>query len=168
MRATVLLAVVLGMGLAAAPMASAAEKGGGDSKSPEVVTHLKPDDIAGVLREAGYRAELLKQNNRWRIHTGMGGRKITVYLYCDEKSGACDSLTYSLGFTASSDFTLAMANKWNRDKRYAKAYIDTDGGMVMEYDLSFSGGVTRDTVAESARLFDRLVSMFDQAISSSN
>ena len=171
MRASAPLVAIFGLVLglvATAPLASAAEKGGGgDNKPLEVVNHLKPDDIAGVLRDAGFRAELLKQNNRWRIHTGMGGRKITVYLYCDE-SGACDSLTYSLGFTASSDFTLAMANKWNRDKRYAKAYIDTDGGMVMEYDLSFSGGVTRDTVAESARLFDRLVSMFDQAISSSN
>ena len=167
MRASCLAVSVLGLGLLVAPASWAAEKGGDKGQSPpEVVNHLKPEEVANILRDAGYRAELLHQNNRWRIHTGMGGRKITVYLYCEETS--CDSLTYSLGFSASPDFTLTIANKWNRDKRYAKAYIDTDGGIVVEYDLSFNGGVTRDTVAESARLFDRLVSMFDNMISSSS
>lgn len=162
MRATFLIAV-LGLGLLILPISLAAET----TNPPEVSTRLKPDEVASILRDAGYRAEVIHQNNRWRIRTGMGGRKITVYLYCDD-SGTCDSLTYSLDFSASPDFTLTIANKWNRDKRYAKAYIDTDGGIVVEYDLAFAGGVTHETVAESARLFDRLVSMFDNMISSSS
>jgi hypothetical protein len=165
MRAT-LLFVALGMGLLL-PAISFAQSPETPPAPPAVFTQFKPDDVVAILKDAGYSAELIHQNNSYRIGTGMGGRRISLYLYCDDNAN-CTSLTWELDFKPSPDFTMTMANKWNRDKRYSKAYIDTDGGMVVQYDLAFSGGLTKDAIAESARLFERIVGLFDTYINSPN
>src|SRR5262249_48892705 len=126
----------------------------------ELFSKFKPADLAGILRDAGYRAEVVTENNRSRIRTGMGGYTVVVYLYSCEDDGYCGSLQYSMGLTKSASYTLTIANKWNQEKRYAKAYLDTNGNLYLEYDLSFRGGVTRETVAAAARLFDDLLGDF--------
>ncbi len=161
MRSALCVALLAaGIGLLA-PSVSFAE-----NPSTEVFQRIKPDDIKKIILDTGYRAELIHENDRYRIRTGMGGWTVVIYLYCGD-DGTCGSLQWSLGFSKSPDYTLTLANKWNRDKRYAKAYLETDGGITLEYDVSFSGGVTKDTIAESARLFDRLVGQFDAMISNS-
>jgi hypothetical protein len=157
--------------LAQATRGTPGSGGGGGSSTPPpaaapgpaIADTYKPDEIAGIIRDAGYRAELIHGKSSWYIYTGMSGRKVTIDLYCDDHD-VCGSMTYDLSFTASSDFTLTMANQWNRDKRYAKAYIDTDGALVVEYDVSFKGGVTHDTIAAAARLFEDLVAKVDSTI----
>ena len=74
----------------------------------------------------------------------------------------------SLGLTKNADFTLSLVNKWNQEKRYAKAYLDTNGNLYLEYDLSFRGGVTRETVAAAARLFDDLLGDFRTMINAAS
>jgi hypothetical protein len=158
MRAFLVFAA-LGAALILAPVAQAQTS----NAPPQVFIQFKPDDLAGILKDAGYRAEMVHENGRYRIRTGMGGRRVTLYLYCDD-SGNCQSVTWELSFSASPDFTVTLCNKWNRDRRYAKAYIDTDGGIVVQYDVAFAGGVTKENVAESARLFERVVGVFDSVI----
>ncbi len=128
--------------------------------STETFGKFKPDELASILRDAGYRAEVVSEPGRSpRIRTSMAGYNIVIYLYtCAD--GSCGALQYSLGITKSPDFTLTLVNKWNQDKRFAKAHIDTGGNIYLEYDISFRGGVTKDTVAEAARLFDDLVGEF--------
>jgi hypothetical protein len=129
--------------------------------SPELFTTLKPEDVAGILRDAGYRAEIVKENNRVFVRSGMAGYNVYVYPYgCQE--GRCASLQFSLGLTKNADFTLSMVNKWNQEKRFAKAYLDTNGNLYLESDVYFDGGVTKDTVTAWARLYDSLVGDFRQ------
>jgi Putative bacterial sensory transduction regulator len=121
--------------------------------SPELFTTLKPEDVAGILRDAGYRAVF--------VRSGMAGYNVYVYPYgCQE--GRCASLQFSLGLTKNADFTLSMVNKWNQEKRFAKAYLDTNGNLYLESDVYFDGGVTKDTVTAWARLYDSLVGDFRQ------
>ncbi len=128
--------------------------------TPGVIVKFKADDIASILRDAGYRAEIVTENNRTRVRTGMSGYNINVYLYGCDEDGACTSLQYSLGLTKSPSYTLSVANKWNQDKRFTKAYLDVNGNLFLEADVYFRGGTTRDAVASSVRLFDDLVADF--------
>jgi hypothetical protein len=126
----------------------------------EVFTKFKPNDIATILRDAGYRAEVVTENQRTRIRTGMGGYNVYVYLFSCDDDGACASLQYSLGLTKSPIYTLSVANKWNQDKRFAKAYLDTNGNMFLEADVYFRGGVGREVLSATARIFDDSVADF--------
>jgi hypothetical protein len=157
-----LAALCAGISLLLPSASFAAEQPSG--AATETFSKIAPDELKKIVLDAGYRAELVKINERWRIRTGMGGWTVEIFLYCGE-DGTCNSVEYSLGLSKSSDYTLTLANRWNREKRYAKAYIDTDGGITLEYDLSFTGGVTRETIAESARLFDRLIGQFNTMLS---
>jgi len=164
MRAAVPVAA-LGLALLLAPPSLAEAPAPTPTPTPPtaVVTTFKPDDLAAILRGAGYRAEIVHVKDEYRINTGMSGRKVTVFLYCNT-DGDCGSLDWDLNYNAEPDFSLTLANKFNRDKRYAKVYIGTDGSIYLEYGVAFGGGVTGDTVAASARLFERLIGEFDNAL----
>lgn len=132
----------------------------------QVVTQFTPDQVAGILRDAGYRAEIVHENEKYHILTGMGGYKVVLYLYCN--NGQCTSLDWDVSFTAAPKYTLTLVNKWNREKRYAKAYIANDGAFYLEYSLDFAGGVTKQTLASSASLFDSFVNGLDGWINSAS
>lgn len=164
MRASVPVAALgLALLLAPASLAQTTTPTPTPTPPPALFTTFKPDELAAILRGAGYRAEIVRVKDEYRIYTGMSGRKVTAFLYCNA-DGDCLSLDWDLNYIADPDFTLTLANKWNRDKRYAKVFIGTDGSIFLEYGVSFSGGVTGDTVAASARLFERLIGEFDSAI----
>lgn len=132
----------------------------------QVVTEFTPDEVAAILRDAGYRAEMVHENDKYHILTGMGGYKVVLYLYC--KDGKCTSLDWDVSFTAAAKYTLTLVNKWNREKRYTKAYIANDGAFYLEYSLDFTGGVTKQTIASSASLFDSFVTSLDSWINNAS
>jgi hypothetical protein len=140
---------------------SAQSTGQAPAAAAEVFTSFTPDEVAAILRDAGYRAQIEHKDNTYSIVTGMGGYTVVAWLICDNNSNKCDSLDWDIAFNASPTFTLELANKWNREKRYAKAYIATNGRFFIEYSMEFSGGVTRQAVAQSARRFDSLCSEFE-------
>ncbi len=44
--------------------------------------------------------------------------------------------------------SLAKVNKWNKEKRYSRSYIDDDGDPALELDLDVTGGVTRERIVD--------------------
>jgi len=161
----VLAIVLLWARPSVAQSASTANAPSGSASQP-VVTSFTPDQVASILRDAGYRAEIVHENDKYRILTGMGGYKVVLYLYCTDTK--CTSLDWDVSFTAAPKYTLTLVNKWNREKRYAKAYIANDGAFYLEYSLDFSGGVTKQTLAASASLFDSFVNGLDGWINSAS
>ena len=136
----------------------------------QVFTEFAPDDLASIIRDGGYRAELINEKNNegdhYRIRTGMGGYTCNAYLYCNA-DGKCTSLDWGLNFNPASVYTLALANRWNREWRYAKAYLTATGNFTIEYSFDFGGGVTREAILQSAQRFDNLVSGLDSWVKKS-
>jgi Putative bacterial sensory transduction regulator len=132
---------------------------------PEIFNKFKPGDIAAILRDAGYRAEFVTENQRPQVRTGMAGYNVVVYFSGCEDDGSCGSLQYSLGIAKSAEFTLTMVNSWNQKKRFAKAYLDAEGNLLLQADVYFDD-VTKETVDASARLFDQLAGEFRSMVSS--
>ena len=133
--------------------------------APQVFTEFVPDDLASIVREGGYRAELIHEKDKegvdhYRIRTGMGGYTCYGYLYCNT-DGKCTSVDWDLNLNPSPVYTLTLANKWNREWRFAKAYISANGNFYLEYSVEFSGGVTREMILHTAQRFDNLVSGLD-------
>ena len=162
----VLAIALLGAQPSFAQGASSANTPAGGSAAQQVVTEFTPDQVAAILRDAGYRAEIVHENEKYHILTGMGGYKVVLYLYC--KDTKCTSLDWDVSFTAAPKYTLTLVNKWNREKRYTKAYIANDGAFYLEYSLDFTGGVTKQTISSSASLFDSFVTSLDGWINSAS
>jgi Putative bacterial sensory transduction regulator len=56
--------------------------------------------------------------------------------------------------------TLNRVNEFNREKRWAKAYLDDDGDPVIEADLDFEGGVTQDSFERFIKLFVQVAALY--------
>ena len=116
-----------------------------------------------MFQNAGYRAEIPTGGSP-RIITGMSGYKVYIYLYSCDGDAGCGSMEFSIILTKNAKMTLSIVNKWNQEKRYAKTYLDTDGDLNMEYDVSFAGGVTSDHIVQAAGVFEALLPALDQFI----
>lgn len=56
--------------------------------------------------------------------------------------------------------SLSTINSWNRDKRFAKAYLDKDDDPWLESDIELNGGVTESNVKEWLKTYVALMKMF--------
>jgi hypothetical protein len=127
----------------------------------ETLDRITPNQMAGLLRNRGHRADVVTENNRTRLRTQIGNRRVTVFFYaCND--GGCQSIQYRALFERNERFTLAFVNAWNYEKRFAKTYIDSDGDLVLEWDVDFDGGVSVGFVSESVQTFQTMLTAFDR------
>jgi hypothetical protein len=103
------------------------------------------ENVAALMREAGYKAEIkVGKNGDSYIESGIGGNGFQVNFYgCKDKVG-CDSLQFYSWYKKEPFFTVAMANEWNAGRRFLKVAIDSDGDLSEFLDVSCLGKMTFD------------------------
>lgn len=62
-------------------------------------------------------------------------------------------LQFRVFFSDETKFSLSDLNKWNREKRFIKAYFDENNNVALQADLDIDGGITRESVLKSVRTF---------------
>ena len=156
-RSTVIALCAL---LAALPLGEAqAQKRNPRELETLTIGRISPRQMAAVLRERGNPAEITTDNNRTRLTTEISGLRTSVHFYsCND--GGCQSIQYRTLFRRNERFTLAFVNAWNYEKRFAKAYLDRDGDLVLEWDVDLDGGVSVAYVAETVSTFQAMLNTF--------
>lgn len=127
MRITTLIAALL----VAAPMAANAQ----------MVTAQNPQSVAKALQDAGYKAEISKDNGGDpMISSGSSGKKFIILFFGCEKNIKCTSIQFYTGFSGPKA-ELAKINDWNEERRFGRASIDKEGDPVirMDVDIDFGG-----------------------------
>lgn len=113
--------------------------------------------VAKELRALGYSAKIDQdESGDPRVNTKVDGHDWSVYFYdCgkgDIEERNCVSFQFYSGYTVSKGFPLETINKWNIEKRYAKAYVylqrDKTYNARIEIDVLVSG-----TGADASRAF---------------
>lgn len=74
-----------------------------------------------------------------------------------------DNFQLYSGFSGA-DVSTSDMNRWNRQKRFAKAYIDDDGDPCLEADFSLEGGTTLENMVQYTNLYKSLVRDFAEYI----
>jgi hypothetical protein len=132
MRALLFLVLALGAALAQASL-----KG------------ITSEELEGVLKEAGIPYERTDEG-QYRLE--MAGLK-KVWLAMDFCQERCEVLALSAGFTLEGPADLDLANAWNKDHRFSRAYVDEEGNIWLESELDLSGGVSLGAVRAFLELF---------------
>lgn len=147
--------------VAGGPPAAAQKRMPRSDTQEGTLARIHPGQMAALLRNRGLEAEVVTENNRTRIRTEFGSRRTSIHFYaCND--GGCQSIQYRTLFRRHERFTLAFVNAWNYEKRFAKAYLDREGGLVLEWDVDLDGGVTVGFVAESVATFQTMLTAFDR------
>ncbi len=125
------------------------------------VTRVTVEQLAKVLQDAGYRAEIVPGSKEPYIRTGLSGRRAAIYMY-DCKEGTCGAYQFVVSYAKNSKYTLAYVNEWNKTKRYTKAYLDKDNDVSFEWDIDLDGGVTPEFLKTTVSSFETYIGLFDK------
>ena len=115
---------------------------------------ITQEEVAAFLRDLGYAAEIRQGQQSRYVKTDISDLKVAVYFYdCD--ADGCGALQLSTGFDKSPNLTIGLANTWNSQHRYARAYVDpSDGSFFFEYDFVMTG-VTKDFLKDNLSLYQQ-------------
>lgn len=141
-------AIALGL-LCAHPFQSA--------NAADMISKLSGEQLAGLMQDWGYKAALSEDDyGDPMISTATSGAQYKVYFYdCSEtQPKSCDNLMLSAGFIYEDDLEPGIANQWNLNNRYGRAYIDEEGDPILERDISLTGGVSEANLKEQFRIWD--------------
>ena len=132
----------------------------------ELVNARNPATIKAIVESQGWPATLVsKPGEDPYIESNRGGLKFLVlFMNCDEGKN-CKTLQYYMGFSDAKSVTLDRLNKWNKEKRFARAYKDDEGDPVLEMDVDLDfGGIPRENVGETFNTWSSLMDSFREYI----
>ena len=110
----------------------------------------QPAIVVAAMQEAGYKA-VLKKNKEGEpfVESGANGSPFTVHFYGCKDGKDCGSLQFYAWYKKQPSYTAALANRWNTDKRFLKAFIDDDGDLSTTFDVAGSGKTTYANFADT-------------------
>ena len=129
------------------------------AQAQTIIDGSQVDEILNIARGYG-SATLEKQSNGDPRITGkVDGVTYQVYLMNCTNNTNCEDLNFYAGFLDNKQ-TLDVINAWNRDKRFGKAYLDSDLDAVIEYDVNLEKGVTRENLDAAFNLWTLILEQY--------
>lgn len=132
-RPTVLFAALLAM-IGAPALAQDAS-----AAAPERVSARDPEGVLSVLKSAGYKAEVSRDDDSADVQIDVelpGGPAQILFTDCDEPdSSGCNTLVLSVYFIRTLPISDRAIRAANRDHRYVSVWRDDDGDPVVQWAL---------------------------------
>jgi len=142
-----------------------AVSGRAETAQQEVILSASPDEMATILQDLGFRAEVMKGNDgKRRIRTRIGGWNVTLNFYSCDDQEQCKSVGLRTFFTDKKDKDASFANGWNQENRFTKVYVDKDKDVNFEYDIVFRGGITKDNIRAQFDVYEDQLKAFVEAL----
>lgn len=155
-RFAVLTAICLGLALSTASQASA----------QEVIEELSDAHLTSILQDLGYEEiEVIDKNDdTTTFRFEVDGRTVLMMNY--RRQNDIRVFIYFINDAGVTRSTLTTVNEWNRDMRWAKAYLDSEGDWTLEADFDIAPGVTEDAIYAFIELWMGTVDSFVEHIDS--
>lgn len=145
MRA-LLLSVLILFGLSTTPAPAA-----------EVIETISAQRVVELLGQAGFTGAEIDADQD--VLVNMQGYRVLILV--GSYQGKNLSMKFALAGTQANHQTV---NRFDLEKRFGRAYLDSDGDPVLESDLDLEGGVTEARVLDYFRTFNQLMVHFLRAI----
>jgi hypothetical protein len=143
--------VLFGAGLALAVSGPAAAQ--------TVLDGSSVDEILNVAKGYGSATLDSQSNGDPKISGRIDGIPYQVYFMNCTDNTACQDVNFYAGFLDNKP-DLETINAWNREKRFGKAYLDSDLDAVLEWDLNLEYGVTRENLDAAFSLWWLLLDQY--------
>ncbi|GHT81272.1 hypothetical protein AGMMS49960_16700 [Betaproteobacteria bacterium] len=109
----------------------------------------RPADILEIAKGFG-RAALEKDSTGDPKVTGrINGTKYMILFYECENNKNCKALQFVAGWKTKK--SLSVVNQFNAKKRFGRVYLDSDGEVMVEFDVELAHGVTQGNLEEVFR-----------------
>jgi Putative bacterial sensory transduction regulator len=120
------------------------------------------DQIAELMKGAGYRAEIKGEKADRYIRSGSSGFNFSVFAYgCNDDGTKCRSIQFYAVFDPKVSPTLEKLNEFARDNRWGRYYLDKDADPVIEMDLDLEqGGMSEELFLDNVEYWDMAMGKF--------
>lgn len=132
----------------------------------ELINATSPATIKAIVESQGWPATIVsKPGEDPYIESSRNDLKFLVlFMNCTEGK-KCKTLQYYMGFSDAKDVSLDKLNRWNKDKRFARAYKDDEGDPVLEMDVDLDfAGIPRENVGETFNTWASLMDSFREYV----
>jgi len=119
--------------------------------TPVIYEKITAPEFKRILTAEGFTGDADKDGD---VVTKMEGQSVLVLI------GTNDNTVIQFRFSIRTAATLRQMNDWNREKKFAKAYLDEDGDPTLEMDLDLEGGVTEARIRDSIKTFQIVLEAF--------
>jgi hypothetical protein len=129
------------------------------AQAQRIVDGSNVDEVVKIARGYG-TAELEAQSNGDPQIKGeiKGVTYYVTFMNCKENT-SCEDVNFYAGFLDNKQ-TLEVINAWNRDKRFGRAYLDSDLDAVVDFDVNLEYGVTRDNLDAAFAVWSLILDQF--------
>jgi hypothetical protein len=131
-------------------------------QAQDIIDGSNVDEILNIAR--GYGAATLEKQSTGdpKITGKIEGISYQVYFMNCTDSKNCEDINFYAGFSFAEDAKPAMdsINAWNRDKRFGKAYLDSELDPVIEWDVNLEYGITRNNMDAAFSLWKLLLDQY--------
>jgi hypothetical protein len=122
------------------------------------------DEIANLLRGKGNKVEIKGSgNDRYIFVANPNAYTYSIdVMSCDEGTQRnCKSIQFHSGFTAEKPVTQDGLHQYNRDHRFGRAFLDSDGQPAIQYDINLGkGGVSEELLLDNVELWEVMIEIF--------
>ncbi len=100
-----------------------------------------------------------------KVSSRVSDTKFSVYFYGCQDNDNCSSILIKAGYDLNNGISALKVNEWNREKRFAKAYIDDEGDPFLEMDVNLDfDGVGNKNFEDTLDWWRLLVEDFEEFI----
>ena len=134
--------------------------GAAGAVAQELVDGTNVDEVANIARGFGSVTLDKASNGDPMIEGKIEG--VSYYLFfrnCADDNTQCEDLNFYAGFLDNKQ-TMEAINAWNRDKRFGKAYLDSDLDAVIEYDVNLEHGVSRENLDSTFQVWSLILKQY--------
>jgi len=117
----------------------------GTAAAQDIIDGSMTDEILNIAKGYGSATLGTQTNGDPKISGKIEGVPYQVYFYNCTDNANCEDINFYAGFLDNKP-DLETINAWNRDKRFGKAYLDSDLDAVVEWDVNLEYGITRENL----------------------
>lgn len=151
-------------GILAPALLAAALAGPGAALGQTLVDATDVEAIATIARDYG-TAEVDKDSTGDPLVTGeMGGTNYAVFFYGCTDGADCQTIQFYAYWVLNDGIDVDSLNTWNREKRFAKAYLDDEGDPTLEYDVNLYAGVSETNLSDTFDWWRVVMEAFEEHI----
>ena len=122
------------------------------------------DEIANLLRSKGKKVEIRGTGIErfvWVSNPDAYTYSIDV-MSCDQGTQKnCKSVQFHSGFTAEQPITPDAIQKYARDHRFGRTFLDSEGQPAIQYDINLAeGGISEGLFLDNVELWEVMIEIF--------
>lgn len=129
------------------------------SAQAQTVDGSQVDEILNIARGYGSATLEAQTNGDPKISGKIDGVTYQVFFMNCTDNKNCEDLHFYAGFLDNKQ-TLEAINAWNRDKRFGKAYLDSDLDAVIEFDVNLEHGVAQKNLDAAFSLWSLVLDQY--------